>query len=73
MTQDLFELLAKPEVPPVPESFERGVHSRLNKALLGLHLAEFVFKASWFALANFGQAAWELLIFTLSGKFGRSR
>lgn len=73
MTQDLFELLAEPEVPPVPEALNRGIHRRLNKALVGLHVAEFVLKASTFALAHFGRAVLELLIFTFSGRFGRSR
>jgi hypothetical protein len=73
MTQDLFELLAEPEVPPVPEALNRGIHRRLNKALLGLHVVEFVLKASTFALTHFARAVLELLIYTFSGRFGRSR
>lgn len=70
---DLFEQLADREVPPVPENLDREVHRRVNKVLLGLHVAEFVFKVSTFALAHFGRAVLELLIFTFTGRFGRSR
>jgi hypothetical protein len=68
MSHDIFEqLTTSADVPPPPESFDRDVHRRLNKALLAMHLAEFVFKTSIFALAHFARAMVGAVVFTISG------
>jgi hypothetical protein len=66
---DLFEQLADVEVPPLPENFEHGLHDRVNNILLLSHVVEFACKACGYACGHFAAALWELMIFTLSGRF----
>ncbi len=53
MNADWRHQLQDAEVPPVPETFDQGVHARVNHFLLALHLAEF-------AVRGLPAAAWEL-------------
>lgn len=69
MSSDLFEQLAEQEVPPVPQTLSRGVHRRLNRALVVLHVVEFVLCALPYAMVQFGRAVWGLVVHSISGRF----
>jgi hypothetical protein len=69
MSIDLFEQLAEQEVPPVPQTLSRGVHRRLNRALLVLHVVEFVLCALPYALVHFGRAVRGLFVQSISGRY----
>jgi hypothetical protein len=69
MATDLFEQLATSDVPPAPETLDRDVHQRLNKALVWVQIGEFVVRGAWHACGYFCEAMLGALIFTLSGRF----
>ena len=73
MSIDLFEQLAEQEVPPVPENLSRGVHRRLNRALVVLHLIEFTLCVLPYCLVNFGRAVIGLIVQTISGRYPDDR
>jgi hypothetical protein len=68
MAHDIFESLTTADVPPMPESFDRDVHRRVNNVLSGLHLLEFFTKAAAYAVAYFARAFWGAAVLTLSGR-----
>lgn len=73
MSGDLFERLVEKDVPPVPENLERQVHVRLNRILVGVHVAEFVFQVLPHAAVHFLKAMGEACLFTLSGRYSGER
>ena len=72
-TDDLFEQLACPEVPPPPANFERRVHLRLNKYLAALHVVEFALRAVPYALGHFAKAVVGLARYTFTGRHSVDR
>lgn len=73
MSLDLFEQLADQEVPPVPEDLSRGVHRRLNRALVVLHLVEFALCVLPYCLLSFSRAVIGFFVQTISGRFPDDR
>lgn len=71
MPHDVFEQLAAREPPPIPESFDREVHQRLNENLSFVHLLDFVLRALPWAAMEFGRAVIGLMRLTLTGSFQR--
>jgi hypothetical protein len=73
MATDLFEQLAEQEVPPVPENLSHGVHRRLNRALVVLHVVEFTLCALPYCAVFFGRAVLGLIVQTVSGRYPDDR
>ena len=73
MSLDLFDQLADQEVPPVPENLSRGVHRRLNRALVILHLVEFGLCVLPYCLLTFSRAVIGFFVQTISGRFPDDR
>ncbi len=71
MPRDLFEQLAQSPVPPVPVSFDRALHDRINRRLLVGQLLDLGLKAIGYTAVHFGRAVAGGLMFTVTGKFER--
>ena len=69
METDFLDRLAEHEVPPLPESFERQVHERVNHALVVLHVLDLAVRGLPWAMLCFGRAVIGLVMMTLSGRF----
>jgi hypothetical protein len=69
MASDLFDQLAASDVPPAPPQLERGVHQRLNRALLVQHLFEFVLCGLPCLAAQFVPAVLAAVKFTITGRY----
>jgi hypothetical protein len=69
MSVDLFEQLAKQEVPPVPENLSSRVHERLNRALLVLQVTEFLVRVLPYCAFLFARAVVAMITFTASGRY----
>ena len=69
MASDLFEKLAELPVPPVPETFDRTLHDRINKRLIVGQFLDFATQGFGFALVHFFRAFADLLKVTVTGKF----
>ena len=69
MASDLFEKLADLPVPPVPETFDRALHDRINKRLVAGQFLDFATRGVGFALVHFFRAAADLMKVTVTGKF----
>jgi hypothetical protein len=66
---DPFEKLAEIDVPPVPAAptFTAGVRRKLHPRLLALHVLEFAFGATVWALVHMTAALAAAVRFTLTG------
>ena len=66
---DPFEKLAEVEVPPVPpaQTFTAGVRRKLHPRLLALHVLEFAFGATAWALRHMTAALAAAARYTLTG------
>jgi hypothetical protein len=73
MSIDLFEQLAEREVPPVPQGLSGGVHRRLNRALVALHVVEFTLCVLPFGAWHFSRAVIGFFVQTVSGRFPDDR
>lgn len=69
MTTDFLEQLAQGEVPPIPQTFDRQVHQRLNVRLIALHLLDFAVRGLPYAMVHFTMAVLSLVVFTITGNF----
>lgn len=69
MSTDLFDRLADSRVPPPPAQFERGVHERLNRALVLRQVLEFAVSAIPYACLHFAKAVGGWIVLTVSGRF----
>lgn len=72
MSSDLFERLAHSPVPPPPAEFERGVHERVNRALVMGQVLEFAVLAIPFACWHLLKAVGGWVVLTASGEFPKS-
>jgi len=70
MNGELIEELAEAHVPPVPESFDRDVHLRVNRLLVTVHLLDFVLRATPQVALEFMRATAALARYTLAGDYG---
>lgn len=66
---DPFEQLAGEKVPPVPaaRTFTDGVRRKLHPRLLVLHVIEFAFGATWWAVMHMASALAAAARYTLTG------
>jgi hypothetical protein len=66
---DPFEQLAGEKVPPVPtaRTFTDGVRRKLHPRLLVLHVIEFAFGATWWAVMHMTTALAAAARYTLTG------
>jgi hypothetical protein len=69
MSSDLFDQLAVSEVPPTPAQLERGVHQRLNRALLIQHLWDFALGALPWLVVRVLPAMVAVVVVTLMGRY----
>jgi hypothetical protein len=69
MASDLFEQLAELPVPPVPPTFDRAVHERINKRLVVGQFLDIATRGFAFALVHFARAVAELFKVSVTGKF----
>ncbi len=69
MPRDFLEQMADIPVPPVPASFNRALHERLNRRLLVAHLLDLGLRGMGYAFLHFARATMGLVVLTLSGKF----
>jgi hypothetical protein len=69
MPRDLLEELADAPVPPVPATFNRALHDRLNRRLLAGHLIDLGLRGTGYTLGHFARAMAGLFAFTATGKF----
>ena len=72
---DPFEQLAEIEVPPVPaaRTFTAGVRRKLHPRLLALHLIEFAFGATGWALVHMAAALAAAGRYTVTGSWPERR
>ena len=72
---DPFEQLAEIEVPPVPaaRTFTAGVRRKLHPRLLALHLIEFAFGATGWALVHMAAALAAAVRYTVTGSWPERR
>jgi hypothetical protein len=73
MSSDLFDQLAEQEVPPVPQNLSGGVHRRLNRVLVVVHVFEFVLCVLPYCVWHFSRAVIGLVVQTVSGRFPDDR
>jgi hypothetical protein len=68
---DLLEQLAGMKVPPVPaaKTFTAGVRRKLHPRLLALHVLEFAFGATAWAVVNMTAALTAALRYTFTGRW----
>lgn len=73
MATDFFEQLANQAIPPVPESFDRQLNERVNRALLWQQIIDFATRAVPYAIGQFGLAVWGAVCITLAGTTGSDK
>jgi hypothetical protein len=69
MPRDLLEELADVPVPPVPATFNRALHERLNRRLLAGQVVDLGLRGTCYALSHFTRALAGFFMLTLTGKF----
>ena len=73
MQPDFLEELAEAPVPPVPVSFNRALHERLNRRLVAGQMLDLALRGMGYTLAHFARAMGGLVMLTISGKFERRK
>jgi hypothetical protein len=69
MPRDFLEELAEAPVPPVPVTFNRALHERLNRRLLAGQMLDLALSGMGYTLAHFARAVGAVFMLTISGKF----
>ena len=67
--KDILEQLAELEVREPPRDFDRGLHQRVNRALLAQHLMDFFLGGIVWSALQFLRAAFGWMLFTITGRF----
>jgi hypothetical protein len=73
MQRDFLEELAEAPVPPVPVSFNRALHERLNRRLVAGQMLDLALHGMGYTIAHFTRAMGGLILLTVSGKFERQK
>ncbi len=71
MQRDFLEELAEAPVPPVPVTFNRALHERLNRRLLAGHMLDLALRGMGYTLGHFVRAVGGVMVLTITGKFER--
>jgi hypothetical protein len=69
MPRDFLEELAEAPVPPLPETFNRALHDRLNRRLLAGQILDLALRGLGYCLLHFGRAVAGFFALTVLGKF----
>jgi len=69
MSSDLFEQLARQQVPQVPPDFAHQLHRRLNSQLMLAHSVDFAIRVVPGASLHFLRAIGGLLALTVTGNW----
>ncbi len=69
MPPSLLEQLARREVPPLSQDFERDLHVRLNNSLLVVHLLDLALRGTLYAFWHFARGVMGCVRLTLSGRY----
>lgn len=69
MPRDVLQELAEAPVPPLPATFNRALHERLNRRLLVGQMLDLGLHGMVFTLAHFARALVGFFTLTVSGKF----
>jgi hypothetical protein len=73
MQRDFLEELAEAPVPPVPVSFNRALHERLNRRLVAGQILDLALHGMGYTIAHFARALGGLIMLTVAGKFEREK
>jgi len=73
MPTELFEQLARRDVPPAPAELNREAHQRLNRALLAAHLVDLAAGCLPYLAVHFLRAVADFLKTTFTGRFESDR
>ena len=69
MPRDFLEELAEAPVPPLPDTFNRALHDRLNRRLLAGHILDLALRGIGFSFLHFARALAGFFTLTMLGKF----
>ncbi len=69
MAHDFLDQLAQLEVHAPPPDFDRQLHQRLNRSLLGQHLLDLLLGALPWAFVHFARGCIGAIVFTATGRF----
>jgi hypothetical protein len=68
MPRDFLEELAEAPVPPLPDTFNRALHQRLNRRLLAGHILDLALRGIGFCLMHFARALVGFFALTVLGE-----
>ena len=69
MPRDFLEELAEAPVPPLPDTFNRALHERINRRLLAGHILDLALRGIGYCFLHFGRALAGFFTLTVLGKF----
>ena len=69
MPRDFLEELAEAPVPPLPDTFNRALHERLNRRLLAGHVLDLALRGLGYSLLHFARALAGFFTLTVLGEF----
>lgn len=69
MPRDFLEELVEAPVPPLPDTFNRALHERLNRRLLAGHILDLALRGVGYCLMHFARALAGFFVLTVLGKF----
>jgi hypothetical protein len=69
MPRDFLEELAEAPVPPLPATFDRALHERLNRRIVAGLILDLGLRGIGYSLWHFARALAGFFVLTVSGKF----
>jgi hypothetical protein len=72
MPRDFLEELAEAPVPPLPDTFNRALHERINRRLLAGQMLDLALRGVGFCLMHFARALAGFFALTLTGKLDKN-
>jgi hypothetical protein len=69
MPRDFLEELAEAPVPPLPDTFNRALHERLNRRLLAGQMLDLALRGIGYCLVHFARALAGFFALTVTGRF----
>ena len=68
MPRDFLEELAEAPVPPLPDTFNRALHERLNRRLLAGQVLDLGLRGVGYCFVHFARALGGFFVLTATGK-----